>query len=61
MNDILQTIERVRRATRNGDVLTICDELHKLLTSPLKGEEAQQKLSRAQIQKNYRERKKAKQ
>lgn len=60
-------IERVRRATRNQDVLTICDELQRRLVgqalidaargrdNPMHG----QKLTRAEIQRRYRQRKKA--
>lgn len=64
MDDLLQTIDRVRRGTRNVDVLTICDELRRRivgqsLIDAARGRE-RPKLTRAQIQKNYRERKKAK-
>jgi hypothetical protein len=55
MSDTLQAIGRVRRAMpRNADVMLICDELEKLMRSG-----SRPKLTRAQIQKNYRLRKKA--
>jgi hypothetical protein len=58
MSDIAEAIGRVRRAMpRNQDVMLICDELDNRLriSAPIKP-----KLSRAEIQKNYRLRKKAK-
>lgn len=65
MDDLLQTIDRVRRSTRNGDVITICDELQRRvvgqkLIDAARGRDVAMPLTRAQIQKNYRERKKAK-
>ena len=68
MSDIMQTISRVRRAMpRNGDVMAICDALEvELVSSRLTKEgkalverEVKRKLSRAEIQRNYRIRKKA--
>ena len=74
MSELAQTIGRVRRAMpRNPDVMTVCDELEKLmvrssaveqrsLTPKVVGSNptapAKPKLSRAEIQKNYRLRKK---
>lgn len=66
--DLQATIDRVRRSTRNLDVLTICDELQRRLVRPAVIEAMRDvnvlldrpKLSRAEIQKNYRQRKKAK-
>lgn len=58
MSDTIQTIGRVRRSMpRNADVMLICDELEKLLMAPKPP--GLVKLTRAQIQKNYRLRKKA--
>lgn len=55
MSDTIQAIGRVRRAMpRNADVMLICDELEKLLRAGPKP-----KLTRAEIQRNYRLRKKA--
>ena len=68
MSEIIQTIRRVRRAMpRNQDVMDICDWAERALTKPLMPNPAQRKtidlpkskLSRAEIQKNYRLRKKA--
>lgn len=75
MSDLAQTIGRVRRAMpRNADVMVICDELDKRLACSSAVERsavnaraagsnpampAKSKLSRAEIQKNYRMRKKA--
>jgi hypothetical protein len=69
-------IARVRRAMpRNGEVMLICDELEKLMAhssvaergavnaqaaGSIPAESAKPKLSRAEIQKNYRLRKKSK-
>lgn len=64
MDDLLQTIDRVRRATRSGDVLSICDELQrrvvgqKLIDAARGRDDKPVPLTRAQIQKNYRLRKK---
>jgi hypothetical protein len=59
MNDLIQTIGRLRRAMpRNGDVATVCDALE----SSLRQGSAQvrtPKLTRAEIQRRYRLRKKA--
>lgn len=76
MDDIAQTIGRVRRAMpRNPDVMAICDEAEKLmarssaveqrpLTPKVVGSNptapAKPRLSRAEIQRNYRLRKKGK-
>ena len=76
MSEIILTIGRVRRAMgRNQDVMAVCDELERLLVRssveeqrPLKPKvvgsnpaaSAKPKLSRAQIQRNYRLRKKGK-
>lgn len=76
MNEIAQTIGRLRRAMpRNTDAMSICDELEKLLARSSAVEQrpltpkvvgsnptapAKSILSRAQIQKNYRLRKKSK-
>lgn len=58
MSDTIQAIGRVRRSMpRNADVMLICDELEKLLTAPKSPGPV--KLTRRQIQKNYRLRKKA--
>lgn len=58
-------IDRVRRSTRNQDVITVCDELSRRLVGQAlidaaRGREPAPKLSRAEIQRNYRLRKKAK-
>jgi len=59
MSDISQTIGRVRRAMpRNVDVMEVCDALDKLLLAHQT--QAAPKLSRADIQRNYRLRKKGK-
>ncbi len=63
MNDILTKIEMVRRATRNQMMLDICDELQRRvvgdrLVDAARGRDTP-KLTRAQIQKRYRERRKA--
>ena len=76
MNDLAQTIGRVRRAMpRNADVMEVCDQLEKLMARSSAVEPAahngsvagskpaaptKPKLSRAEIQRNYRLRKKAK-
>jgi hypothetical protein len=76
MNDLAQTIGRVRRAMpRNADVMLICDELDKFLARSSAVEQrsltpkvvgsnptapAKPKMTRAEIQKNYRLRKKGK-
>lgn len=76
MSETLQTIGRLRRAMpRNVDVMDVCDKLEKLMVRssaverlPVKqdvagsmpAEPAKPKLTRAQIQKNYRLRKKVK-
>ena len=70
MSEVTQAIGRVRRAMpRNADVMLICDELDKLLRTAFiekVGQEAyaktlfgqaKPKLSRAEIQRNYRLRK----
>ena len=73
MSDLAQTIGRVRRAMpRNADVMLICDEAEKLmarssvveqrpLTPKVVGSNptapAKSKLTRAEIQRNYRRRK----
>ena len=72
MSEILVTIARVRRAMpRNTDVMAICDALEKeLVSNTFEGERREMariradlaprpKLTRAQIQKRYRERRKA--
>lgn len=62
--ELMQTIDRVRRAMpRNGDVMAVCNACEALmLCKPVvvrvPVEPAKPKLSRAQIQKNYRARKK---
>jgi hypothetical protein len=64
--DSLQAvIDRVRRSTRNGDVITLCDELQRRmvgqsLIDAARGRDVEpaKPLSRAAIQKNYRQRKK---
>ena len=66
--ELTQAIDRVRRAMpRNRDVMFVCDECERLVrtageTGPVVRveEPAKPKLTRAQIQKNYRERKKRK-
>lgn len=64
MSDDLHTIiDRVRRSTRNGDVITLCDELKRhlvgqALIDAARGRDAKEKMSRAEIQRNYRLRKK---
>jgi hypothetical protein len=68
MSEIIQTIARVRRAMpRNPDVMAICDELEKQMlrggpwkqgSVVLEPVGSKTKLSRAEIQKNYRVRKK---
>ncbi len=56
----LQLIARVRRAQpRNEDVLAICKLLEERIVRPVKMKE-RTPLTRAEIQKNYRQRKKAK-
>lgn len=72
--ELLQAIGRVRRSTTNRDVLMVCDECERLLARSSAVERgalnahvggssppspAKPKLSRAQIQKNYRKRKKS--
>lgn len=54
-DDLQAVIDRVRRATRNLDMIRVCDELQQRLVAPVAGKP---KLTRAQIQKNYRQRKK---
>lgn len=68
MSEIAQAIGRVRRAMpRNSDVMLICDECDRLVRTageslPALGTVVPSKpvLSRAEIQKNYRLREKAK-
>ncbi len=72
MSEILQTIGRLRRAMpRNADVMELCDWAERQVTmrhiaieAPLArtipDKPAKPKLSRAEIQRNYRLRKKAK-
>jgi len=58
MSDIFQTIGRVRRAMpRNADVMELCDALEELLSRSATLSAAP-KLTRAEIQRNYRLRKK---
>ncbi len=58
MSEVLQIIARVRRAMpRNADVMAICSELERLLTEPKR--KLGRALTRAEIQRNYRLRKKA--
>lgn len=63
--EIIQTVERVRRMMpRNGDVMRLCEWIEMTLAKPaaqVQGSDVSKPpLTRAQIQKNYRERKKAK-
>ena len=70
MNELMQTIGRVRRLMpRNKDVMDLCDALEKeLISSTFEGERQamaklrkelnKPKLSRAEIQRNYRRRQK---
>ncbi len=72
MSEILQTIGRLRRAMpRNPDVMALCDWAERQATAPRLSIEAplmrvapdkpaKPKLTRAEIQRNYRIRKKAK-
>lgn len=67
MSDTLQTISRLRRAMpRNKDVMDVCDELERKvvgqsLIDAARGRDVNpEKLTRAQIQRRYRQRKKAK-
>jgi hypothetical protein len=72
--ELMQAISRVRRSTTNRDVLFVCDECERLLSRSSVVEQGavnaqvagsmptvtvRAKLSRAEIQKNYRVRKKA--
>jgi hypothetical protein len=65
MSEILQTIRRLRRAMpRNPDVMDACDWIDRAVAAPRVAMEAplarpdptKPKLTRAQIQKNYRDR-----
>lgn len=67
MSEIIQTIGRLRRAMpRNQDVMSVCDALEAALTAPRisievplsRVDPGKPKLSRAEIQRNYRLRKK---
>jgi hypothetical protein len=62
-NEIMQTISRVRRAMpRNKDVMDICDALETEIVSEglkVQAEMVKPRLTRAQIQKNYRDRRRA--
>lgn len=76
MSEIIQTLSRVRRAMpRNQDVMALCDALEKLMARSSVVERhveavraggsnpsgpTKSKLTRAQIQKRYRERKRRK-
>lgn len=67
-DDILKIIDKVRRSTRSPDILTICDNLQRYvvggaLIDAARGRSINLKprLTRAQIQRNYRLRKKEKQ
>jgi hypothetical protein len=56
MSDLMRTIDRVRRAMpRNVDVMAVCDALEKLMQARVRTT----KLTRAEIQRRYRLRKKA--
>ena len=62
--EIIQTVERVRRMMpRNGDVMRLCAWIEQTLAKPTTrvqvADVSKPSLTRAQIQKNYRERKKA--
>jgi len=67
MSEILQIIGRLRRAMpRNADVMALCDWAERQVTAPrvaidaplARAEPTKPKLTRAEIQRNYRQRKK---
>jgi hypothetical protein len=62
MDSIRTKIDRVRRQTTNRDILDICDSLMRHLNAGRAAIDATraEPMTRAEIQKNYRARKKAK-